>query len=191
LQTDQFGPDRFLGRYEAGILSDVLVDTEGTRSHHEHRDGRREPAASGAEQRASQLRVQVSSFFPIYTRRGALVRGASAKLSCQIALSEMNFGQFGLWLERFSIRGYEWVVYAWSAGVGALWGGLVNPFVIGVEPSNPLVWLVLWPGWLDLQLRSLVVSTAFWNPIVEPSVIGMVGACVVAYMLLTISHVRE
>jgi hypothetical protein len=72
-----------------------------------------------------------------------------------------------------------------------LWGGLVNPFVIGVEPSNPLQWLALWPGWLDLQLRSLVVSTAFWNPIVEPSFIGMLGACVVAYILLTISHFRE
>jgi hypothetical protein len=94
-------------------------------------------------------------------------------------------------IQSCGIRGYEWVIYAWSAGVGALWGGLVNPFVSGVEPSNPLQWLALWPGWLDLQLRSLVGSTAFWNPIVEPSFIGMVGACVVAYMLLTISHIRE
>jgi hypothetical protein len=94
-------------------------------------------------------------------------------------------------IQSCGIRDYEWVVYAWSAGVGALWGGLVNPFAFGIRPGNALAWLSLWPGWLDIQLRSLVVSTAFWNPIVEPSVIGMVGACVVAYMLLTISHIRE
>jgi hypothetical protein len=32
---------------------------------------------------------------------------------------------------------------------------------------------------------------ASWNPILESSIVGAAGACIVAYMSLTISHIRE
>jgi hypothetical protein len=51
--------------------------------------------------------------------------------------------------------------------------------------------LGVWPAWLDLELRSLVSSTAFWNPILEPSIIGALGGCVLAYVALTVSHIRD
>jgi len=100
-------------------------------------------------------------------------------------------GRLGLWRDSLAVRRYEWVVYAWSAGVGAVWGGIADPFTFGYDPSNRLEMLGVWPAWLDLELRSLASSTAFWNPILETSIIGAIGGCVVAYVLLTISHARE
>jgi hypothetical protein len=102
----------------------------------------------------------------------------------------MNFGRLDLWRDRCSARGYEWVVYVWAALAGGVWGGLAVPLAFEFEPNNAVLWLALWPGWLDFQLRSHL-STIGWNPIVESAIIGAVGACLVAYMVLTVSHVRE
>lgn len=64
-----------------------------------------------------------------------------------------------------------------------LWAGVANP-------SNPMQWLAVWPAWLDLQVRLILSTTAYWNPVLEPSIIGAIGGCVVAYLLLTASHLR-
>ena len=104
-------------------------------------------------------------------------------------MADANFGRLEMWRESLSIRGYEWVVCAWSAGFGAVWGGIGFSFAFDSQPTA-LEWLVLWPVWLDVQIRSQF-SMAFWNPILESSIIGAIGGFVVAYVLLTISHVRD
>jgi len=71
-----------------------------------------------------------------------------------------------------------------------VWGGVAFSLAFDAMPSNAPQWIALWPVWLDFQLRSQI-STAFWNPILEPSIIGAAGACAVVYILLTFSHIRE
>jgi hypothetical protein len=99
-------------------------------------------------------------------------------------------GALGLWRERCSVRSYEWVLLVWSVLAGGLWGGFALPLAFEYPPSNFAHWIALWPVWLDLQLHSRL-SMAFWNPILESSIVGAAGACIVAYVLLTIIHIRE
>lgn len=108
-----------------------------------------------------------------------------------MAASNICPGRLDLWRDSLTIRGYEWFVYAWSAGVCALWAGVAKPFSFEYQPSNALQWLAVWPAWLDLQVRLLLSTTAYWNPILEPSIIGAIGGCAVAYLLLTVSHLRD
>ena len=105
-------------------------------------------------------------------------------------MADTDFRRLELWRDRCSVRSYEWVVVVWGALVGGMWGGFALALAFEYPPRNIAHWIAVWPAWLALELHSHV-SMASWNPILESSIVGAAGACVVAYMSLTISHIRE
>jgi hypothetical protein len=112
----------------------------------------------------------------------------AAKLS--LSMSYTGFGPPGLWLETFSVRSYERIVYAWCVLSGGLWGWFAMATLFVYEPSKVVTWVAFWPAVLALQVP-LRISTALWPYELEAAVIGVVGVCLVGYVLLAISHLRE